>query len=98
MIAAFLRTVDGDFNFVALFYTILALLFGIAMLFYLPKTIRSGRIHFEWTPRTAQTVSCDIERDKNPFLFWFLFIFYCFGIVAMFAYAIVICFGLLRPH
>ena len=96
MIAAFLKNADGNFDIPALAMSIFLAVMAGGLLLYLPKTLRSGRIHFEWTPRTARTIKRDFEREKNPAIFWFLFILYCFCFLLFVTGVAVISFGLLR--
>ena len=96
MLAAFLKTDDGDFNIPAFLVSLFITIMAAALLGYLPKALRSGRIHFEWTPSTGRTIKFNVEREKNPAGFWSLFVVYCFCIILEVMLIIVICFGLLR--
>ena len=96
MIAAFLKNVDGDFNYPAAMFS-LFLLFCIAGMFLgLYKAFRTGKILFSWTPRTAKTIEFYVKREKNRAGFWLVFALYCLGILLFISLIIVMCFGLLR--
>jgi hypothetical protein len=91
MIAAFLKTIDGDFNYpVALMSLFLIFVIaGIAL--ELIKAPNRGRIRFSW--RSSQFW---VERAGNPAGFWFLYALYCLCVILFVALIIIISLGLLR--
>jgi hypothetical protein len=70
MIAAFLKTFDGDFNYPALMLS-LFLVFGISgMLWGLWGAIRTGRILFAWGSKYGGSGQFFVEQKRNPSGFW----------------------------
>jgi hypothetical protein len=75
--AEFLKNEDGDFDLPALILSSIMLFGGIYGLFWLlPRFIRTGK--------TSLTIGLvgrveEIEREKNPKLFWTLIVIYFLG-------------------
>jgi len=91
MILAFLRNRDGDFDFAALLFFAVMLIFSGNMFFVtLPKALRRQKIPFAY-----RGDRCMVERDKNPKIFWFLFGFYAFGFLVALAFAMLWVFGII---
>jgi hypothetical protein len=94
MIAVFLKTPDGAFDF----RQIIILLFCMAMVFFVARLLyrglTTGRIMFglgKWG-----SPICYAERKKSPVGFWCVVIFYFLGIAMFSTIAIAFCFlGLL---
>jgi hypothetical protein len=96
MIAAFLKNVDGDFDYPAAMLSLFLLFCITGMFFGLYRAFHTGRILFVWTPRTAKTIKFYVEREKNALGFWLMVALYCFCISLQIFMIIAICFGLLR--
>jgi len=96
MVAAFLKTVDGDFDYPATMVSAFFLFILVGVFFVLVRAIKTGRIPFSWTPRTAHTIEFTVEREKNPVGFWLLFVVDCLMIPVLAFFIVGFCFGLFR--
>jgi hypothetical protein len=96
MIAAFLKNVDGDFDYPAATLATFMLFCIAGVLIGLYRAFHTGRILFSWTPRTAKTIEFYVEREKNALGFWLMVTLYCFGILVFIFLIIGICLGLFR--
>ena len=97
MIAAFLKTADGDFDYPALVLAVPLFFFGLFMLVaVLPKALRTGHIPFIYSTRVGHTISRRFERDKNPLLYWLLCAAYFVATLFFITVAIGISFGIFR--
>ncbi|HEY4952534.1 MAG TPA: hypothetical protein VII71_04010 [Verrucomicrobiae bacterium] len=96
MIAAFLKNVDGDFDYPAAMLAAFMLFCIAGMLIGLYRAFHTGRILFSWTPRTAKTIEFYVEREKNALRFWLMVTLYCFCISVFIFLIIGIGFGLFR--
>ena len=90
MLAAFLRTEDGDFEYGPAFGAALfiVLLCGYAWSLY--RSLETGRIAYHVNARSGSYKICWLERDKRPGWFWFAFVAYSLMIpfCAWMAYAL----------
>ena len=96
MIAAFLKNVDGDFDYPAAMFSLFLIFCISGMIIGLYRAFHTGRILFSWTPRTARTIEFYVEREKNPSGFWLMVIVYCLCILLFIFFTIGICFGFFR--
>jgi hypothetical protein len=96
MIAAFLRTEDGDFNYPAALCSgfFLFCIFGLVV--GLARGIKTGRILVSWGSQFRGSGQFYVERANNPSDFWCWVGFYCLAMLLMAAMIVVISFGLLR--
>lgn len=92
MIAAFLKTDNGDFNYPALLVSIAILVVIAFAAVQLRRAIQKGYI---WLV-DGHGVHKKFEREANSTGFWFMFALYCLSILLFSSIVIVICFGLLR--
>jgi hypothetical protein len=94
MIAAFLKTDDGDFNYPAL----LGSLFLASVILYSVLQVRralcKGDILFTAGSHGARCTK--IERAKSPTGFWCVFAIYCVSSLIFSFILIAICFGWFR--
>ena len=97
MIAAFLKNVDGDFNYPAAAMSLFLLCSIAACVVELRRCVRRDRILFAWSlPPYGDSGRFWIERETHPFGFWFVYVLYCLSIIIVASLILVICFGLLR--
>jgi hypothetical protein len=92
MIAAFLKTDDGDFNYPALLFSLLFLFLIGLNIIQLRKALKSDCI---WLV-SGHGAHKKFEKGKNPAGFWITFAMYCLGILLFVSIIVVVCFGLLR--
>jgi hypothetical protein len=92
MIAAFLKTADGEFDYGAVIGSLLfAALIGL-FVWMLSRALKTGRIPFGAGYMGSRIYW--LERAEKPTGFWMLFGVYCLA-MAFFAFTILaLCFGL----
>jgi hypothetical protein len=74
MIAAFLKTVDGDFNYGAVIGSLLFTVLILINVWILQGALKRGRIPFGAGYRGSPIIW--IERDKNAAGYWIVFILF----------------------
>ena len=96
MIAAFLKTDYGSFDYPAAIVSLFFVFALVGICFVLGRAIKTGRILFSWTPRTAHTIECWVEREKNPVKFWLMVAFDCVMILVIILLVVGFCFAWFR--
>jgi|ERR1035437_651194 hypothetical protein len=76
MIAAFLRTEDGDFDYGPAFGAVMFVAMTALFVWILYGALTRGRIPFGFSGRHVQSRTYWFEREKNPGLYWFAFVAY----------------------
>jgi hypothetical protein len=96
MSAAFLKTVDGDFDYPAALFSafLIFAISGTACGLY--RAFKTGRILFAWGSRFGGSGQFYVERAKNPTGFSAVVALYCIGILLLCLLMVAICFALLR--
>jgi hypothetical protein len=96
MIAAFLKNVDGDFDYpTALFSAFLIFaISGTAWGLY--RALKTGRILFAWGSTFGGSGQFYVEREKNSTGFWVVVALYCLAISLLCFLTVGICFALFR--
>jgi hypothetical protein len=98
MVATFLRTDDGGFDYSAALVSLFALLAVASVLFFLFRAIKSGRIVSPWGYTYSGAGHFYVERTKNPIRFWFVIVVYLVGMLFFITVIASLCFGLLGSH
>jgi len=94
MIAAFLKKVDGGFDY---FAVIVSLFLAFAISWTLLKLCRAPQRGFlELGNRGSGSIYFRCEREKQPLGYWLLFAFYCLTIPLYIYFIYAVCFGLFR--
>jgi len=95
VIATFLRTPEGEFNYPAALFSLLFGFFIFGGILALIQAFKTGRILVSLAgPRGGNFGKFYVERQKNPFGFWFVVAVYCFGMLVMTSLVIGFCFDL----
>ena len=96
MIAAFLKTDDGDFDYPAAMMSAF-LIFAVAgMAWGLYRAFMTGRILFAWGSTFGGSGQFYVEREKNPTGFWVVVALYCLAMPLLCFLTVGICFALFR--
>ena len=91
MIAAFLRTVDGDFDYGAAVGCVICVVGGCLYLLVVWAALKTGRT-FALTSEDSPDIT--IQRERHPFWFWFHVVVY-FLMVPLCAFGVyALCSGL----
>jgi len=88
------RSAGGSFSFPTFAFSAFLMLGAVGMVLHLRKAVKVGRIRFSYSPRTAPTIQFDVERSKNPTIFWICFAVYCFMSCAFLTFAFSLALGL----
>jgi len=94
MIAAFLKKVDGGFDYFAVIVSLFVVFVISWTIWKLCRTPKKGFIEFG--NRGSGSIFFHFERQKQPLGYWLLFAFYCFTIPVYIYLIYAVCFGLLR--
>jgi hypothetical protein len=86
MIAAFLKTADGDFDSGALYASVFFVAIISLEVWILYGALKKGRIPFGYAGKMGSVIWY-IERQKNPLGYWCVFSLFC-GVIALFVFAI----------
>jgi hypothetical protein len=92
MIAAFLKTDDGDFNYPVLLVSLALLVLMAFSVVQIRRAFQRGCI---WLA-DGHGAHQKFERDKNPTGFWTMIVIHCMSIPFCGALITILCFGLLK--
>ena len=96
MIAAFLKSVEGDFDYPAALFSAFLIFAIAATALGLYRAFKTGRILLAWGFTFGGSGQFYVEREKNPAGFWAVVALYCLGIPLLCLLTVGICFALFR--
>ena len=82
MLAAFLRTEDGDFEYGPAFGAVLFVALFLIYAWVIHQALKKKRIKFGFRGKFASSKIFTFEKAKNPGWFWFAF--YAYGLMMLF--------------